>query len=159
MVPATTGWRDSITREVIPWPKGDGLDGQTVAAIKIVWEIDALRLLGIPDADVHDLGSEYVADLVADKIVDGLHVQFGGQALLHAVDDGELGGALLGLLEQAGRLVEQAHVLDRDGGLIGKRRQAGQSASSVNGRASLRRTTIAPMALPSRSSGVETAVR
>jgi hypothetical protein len=35
-------------------------------------------------------------------------------ALLDAVDDGELGGAVLGFLEQALRLVEQAGVSQRD---------------------------------------------
>ena len=38
---------------------------------------------------------------------------FGGHALLDAVDDRELGGALLLGLEQALRLVEQARVLER----------------------------------------------
>ncbi len=35
-------------------------------------------------------------------------------AFLDAVDDRELGGALLGFLEQPLRLVEQARVLERD---------------------------------------------
>ena len=46
-------------------------------------------------------------------IVDALDVELGGERLLHAVDDRELGGALLALLEQALRLVEEARVLQR----------------------------------------------
>ena len=42
-----------------------------------------------------------------------LHVELGGERLLHAVDDGKLGGALLALLEEALRLVEQTRVLQR----------------------------------------------
>ena len=42
-----------------------------------------------------------------------LEVQLGRQALLDAVDDGQLGGALLGLLQQPLGLVEQARVLER----------------------------------------------
>ena len=42
-------------------------------------------------------------------------------ALLHAVDDRELGVALLGLLEQPLRLVEQSRVLERDAHAAGER--------------------------------------
>ena len=48
------------------------------------------------------------------SVVDALHVELGRERRLHAVDDRELGGALLGLLEQALRLVEEARVLQRD---------------------------------------------
>ena len=57
---------------------------------------------------------KHLAQLVADEVDDGLEVELGGDALLDAVDDRELGGALLGLLQQALRLVEQARVLERD---------------------------------------------
>ena len=66
---------------------------------------------------------EDLADLVADGVVDALHVELGGERLLHAVDDRELGGALLALLEQALRLVEEARVLQRDAHAVGKRLQ------------------------------------
>ena len=56
---------------------------------------------------------EDLADLVADRVVDALDVQLGGERGLHAVDDRELGGALLALLEQPLRLVEQTRVLQR----------------------------------------------
>ena len=38
--------------------------------------------------------------------IDALDVQFGGQGRLHAVDDGQLGGALLLGFEQALGLIE-----------------------------------------------------
>ena len=57
---------------------------------------------------------KHLAQLVADQVDDGLEVELGGEALLDAVDDRQLGGALLGLLEQALRLVEEARVLQRD---------------------------------------------
>ena len=56
---------------------------------------------------------EHLAQLVADEVDDGLEVELGGHALLDAVDHRQLGGALLGLLQQALRLVEQARVLER----------------------------------------------
>ena len=58
-------------------------------------------------ARVEDLG-----DLVADEVDDRLEVELGREALLDAVDDRELGIALLGLLEQPLRLVEQPRVLE-----------------------------------------------
>ena len=62
-------------------------------------------------------------NLVADQIDDGLEVELGGHALLDAVDHRQLGGALLGFLEQALRLVEQARVLERDAHARGHRRE------------------------------------
>ncbi len=79
--------------------------------------------LRVVDADA-DVGLvEDLADLVADGVVDPLHVELGGERLLHAVDDRELGRALLALLEQALRLVEQARVLERDAHRVGERLQ------------------------------------
>ena len=51
--------------------------------------------------------------LVADEVVDRLHVELRGEPFLHAVDDRELGSPLLGFLQQALGLVEQAGVLQR----------------------------------------------
>ena len=67
-----------------------------------------------------------------------LEVELGRQALLDAVDDGQLGRALLGLLQQALRLVEQARVLQRHA-------HAGRQRLS-------RRTSASPKALRARSS-------
>ena len=55
-----------------------------------------------------------LAQLVADQVDDRLEVELRRDALLDAVDDRQLGVALLGLLEQALRLVEQAGALQRD---------------------------------------------
>ena len=56
---------------------------------------------------------KHLAQLVAHQVDDGLEVELGGHALLDAVDDRQLGVALLGLLQQPLRLVEQARVLQR----------------------------------------------
>ncbi len=66
---------------------------------------------------------EDVADLVADRVVDPLHVQLGGERCLDAVDDRELGIALLGFFQQPLRLVEQSRVLERDAHAVGERLQ------------------------------------
>ena len=58
--------------------------------------------------------SQHLAQLVADQVDDRLEVELAGHPLLDAVDDRELGVALLGLLQQALRLVEEARVLQRD---------------------------------------------
>ena len=63
------------------------------------------------NADV--AGLENLAHLVADQVDDRLEVELGGHALLDAVDDRQLGRALLGLLQQPLRLVEQAGVFER----------------------------------------------
>ena len=52
-----------------------------------------------------------------------LDVELGGEPCLDAVDDGQLGGALLGLLQQALRLVEEARVLERHAHARGDRRE------------------------------------
>ena len=79
----------------------------------LVQEVDFARLVVDPaDADVVAL--QHLAQLVADEVDDALEVQRAGHALLDAVDHRELGVALLGLLQQALRLVEQARVLQRD---------------------------------------------
>ncbi|MEP6943529.1 MAG: hypothetical protein ABI981_11370, partial [Betaproteobacteria bacterium] len=79
--------------------------------------------LPVDDADFHVGAAENLADLVADRIVDALHVEFGGERLLHAVDDGELCGALFRFLEQPLRIFEQPGVLQRDTHAGGHRRE------------------------------------
>ena len=63
------------------------------------------------DADV--VGLQHLAQLVADQVDDGLEVERAGDALLDAVDHRHLGVALLGFLQQALRLVEEARALQR----------------------------------------------
>ena len=65
------------------------------------------------DTDVHIRIVEDLADLIADRIIDALNVEFGGEGGLHAVDDGEFGVALFGDLEQALGLVEETRILER----------------------------------------------
>ena len=97
-------------------PEADQRDGDLRdidAALDAVGEADHLRLR-VVDCDVDDLGVEDVPDLVANERVHPTHLQLLGQALLDAVDDREFGGTLVGLGEEALRLVEQAGVLGGD---------------------------------------------
>ena len=79
--------------------------------------------LRVVDTDAHVRVVEDLADLVADRVVDALDVEFGGERRLHAVDDRELGRALLALLEQPLRLVEEACVFERHAHARGDRLQ------------------------------------
>jgi len=63
------------------------------------------------------------AHLVADQIVNRLHVELRGKPLLNAVDDFQFGGALLHLPEQAARLGKQARILNRRAEVGGERAQ------------------------------------
>ncbi len=83
-------------------------------------EVDLVRFL-VPPTDTDIAGAEHLAQLVADEIDDGLEVELGRHPLLDAVDDRELGGALLGFLQQMLRLVEEARVLERDAHARGDR--------------------------------------
>ena len=56
---------------------------------------------------------EHLAQLVADQVDDRLEVELGRHPFLDAVDQRQLGRALLGLLQQSLRLVEEARVLQR----------------------------------------------
>ena len=60
------------------------------------------------------MGVEDLGDLVAHEVIHRLHVDLRGQTLLDAVDDRQLGGALVALGQEALGLVEQASVLERD---------------------------------------------
>ena len=89
----------------------DGDLGDVDAPLDPVREADDLSFR-VVDGDVDDLRVEDVADLVADQLVHAAHLELLGQSLLDAVDDRELGSALVGLGEQALRLVEQSSVLE-----------------------------------------------
>ena len=56
---------------------------------------------------------EHFAQFVPDQVDDGLEVELGGHALLDAVDHRQFGGALLGFLQQALRLIKEPRVLQR----------------------------------------------
>ena len=68
---------------------------------------------GVPPPDADVAGIEHFTQLVANQIDDGAQVQLPGHALLNAVYHRQLGFALLGLLQQPLRFVEQASVLER----------------------------------------------
>ena len=80
------------------------------AVVVDVWKLDHAGER-VDDADVEIRLVEDLADLVADGVVDALHVHLGRKCLLDAVDHRQLGGALFGLVEQSLRLVELAGVL------------------------------------------------
>ncbi len=90
-----------------------GWNTQPLAMLVRVQVVGEVGLFVVP-ADPHVTCVEHFAQLVADEVDDRLEIELRRHALLDAVDDGELGGALLGLLQQALRLVEQARVLERD---------------------------------------------
>ena len=94
--------------------------------VRLVGEADApldrVRVAGQPggeveDADVDDLGVEDLLDLVADDVVDRLHLELTRERLLHAVDQRQLGVPLP-------RLVHQPRVLQRHAEAAGQRRPA-----------------------------------
>src|SRR5262249_28623653 len=79
--------------------------------------------LPITQRDRHVLSTGDLGNFVAHEIDDGLKIKFRRQPLLHAVDNGELCGALFAFLEQALSLVEQARVLERDAHRVAERLQ------------------------------------
>ena len=62
-------------------------------------------------------------DPLADEVDDRLEVELLGEGLADLVDDRQLGGALVGLRQQALRLVEQAGVLEGDAHARGEGRE------------------------------------
>ena len=87
--------------------------------------------------------------LSPDEVVHRLHVELGGEALLDAVDDRQLGRALVGLGQQPLRLVEQPRVLEGDAQARGEGRQqphVGSLKASVGRGSAARcgRTTVSP---------------
>ncbi len=65
--------------------------------------------------DAHVAGAKHLPQLVTHQIDDALEAELRRYALLDAVDHRQLGVPLLGFLQQALGLVEQARVLERDG--------------------------------------------
>ena len=101
--------------------------GEADAALDGVREVQEARLL-VVDGDVDDLGVEDLLDLVAHEVVHGLHLELGGEALLDAVDDGQLGGSLAGLVDEPSVLEGHAEA----------GRQRGQQPTSASLKACVR---------------------
>ena len=89
---------------------------------RLVWVADALLdrvrvvdavVCGVVQANVNYLGIEDLVQLVAHELVHLLHVELLRQALLDAVDDRQLSGALVGFLEQVLRLRDRASATER----------------------------------------------
>jgi hypothetical protein len=103
-------------------PRPENVRGETsrgsrfwLKALAVVLEENVMNKIGVRFIHVESdhVRLEYLADLVADQVVDGLHLQLRRQAFLHAVDDRQLGRTLLAFLEQPLRFVEEAGVLER----------------------------------------------
>ena len=95
-----------------------------------------------------------------DRVEHRLHVRG------RAADDAEHLGRRRLMLQRLAQFrvalldfLEQPHVLDRDDRLIGEGFEQSLICFSVNGRTSVRRIEIAPIATPSRSNGVASTVR
>ena len=93
----------------------------------------------VVDADVDDLGVEDLADLVADEVVHRLHVEVGGEALLDAVDDRQLGRPLVGLGQEA-RVSSNSRAFSRatprlEASVLSRRSSASSKASTEGFRA------------------------
>src|SRR5439155_24299849 len=86
-------------------PKRFGLEREAFPVFVGVRVVDQIGL-GIVDANAYIPVVENLADLVADRVVDALDVELGSERRLHAIDDRELGIALLGFLQEPLRLVE-----------------------------------------------------
>ncbi len=63
--------------------------------------------------DVEGVRREQIADALAHELDDGVEVELLGERGTDLVDDRELGGPLVGLGQEALRLVEEARVLER----------------------------------------------
>lgn len=73
------------------------LNHDPVVVLAEVGQVDQIRL-AVEERDVRGLGREDVSDLVANDVDDRLHVQLLSKRLLDAVDNRQLGRALLQLL-------------------------------------------------------------
>src|SRR3954464_7238255 len=72
----------------------DWVELQTLTSVVDVLELDEPGV-GIKDANVQVGVVEDLAQFVANRVVDALHVELSCQALLYGVDDGELSRSLL----------------------------------------------------------------
>ena len=75
---------------------------------------------GVKQTNIHHLRVEDVADLVANQVINCLHLQLGSQPLLNAVDDRQFSGTLFRHFQQALGLVEETRVLNGRGSLRGE---------------------------------------
>ena len=78
----------------------DRLVGEADPAFDGVGEVELL-VGRVVEAHVDDLGVEQLADLLPHQLDHRLHLELLGEALLDAVDDGQLRRALAGLVDQA----------------------------------------------------------
>src|SRR3990172_6947500 len=85
----------------------------------VIGEVQQL-FLRVVETDESGIRLKYFTDLISDQVDDRLEVKLSSQPLLHAVNDRQLGGALLGFFEQALCLVEETGVLQGDRQAIGE---------------------------------------
>src|SRR5262245_36061564 len=94
-------------------------EGRNRIIIKTLPPLDRIRktqefVFTIIGCDINALYVKGLLNFIAHKVINGLHIQFGCQTRLHAVDDGEFGVTLFGLFEQTLRLVEETGVFERN---------------------------------------------
>ena len=93
---------------------------------------------------------QHLAQLVADHVDDGLEVESPAMPCWMLLITASLGGALLGLLQQPLRLVEQARVLQRDALPCRRAAAAPRRRSGVSRSSSSTQATTAPRLRPMR---------
>src|SRR5688572_26198372 len=64
-------------------------------------------------ANEDPLSVKDLTDLVPDRVVNALHIQLGGQRLLHAIDNRQFSITFLSFFEQTLGLIEEARILER----------------------------------------------
>ena len=103
---------DAVPRRARPDPlRGDA---QALAMLHLVEVVQRAGSVVVP-ADAQVLRAQHLADLLAHQLDDAVKVELAGDALLDAVDDGQLGIALLGFFQQTLGFVEAQRALQRHG--------------------------------------------
>ena len=97
-----------------PDPERERLDRKALAVLEVIRHGDQVGHL-VVERHAHVARVEDLGDLVPDQVDDCLEVELGREPLLHAVDDGELGGALA-LRREALRVLQRHAEAGRDGG-------------------------------------------
>src|ERR1043165_2682856 len=66
------------------------------------------------------LGIKNISNLVANRIVDTLHIELGSESGLYAINNGEFRIALFSLFEQTLGLIEKTSIFEGDTHAVGK---------------------------------------
>src|SRR3990172_1818645 len=91
-----------------------------LSLIQEIREINPIRLIQIAIRNVDYFRVEGLTYLIADQVIDSLHIQFGCQPCLYTVDDGEFSSAVFGNLEQTLGFVEEPRVFEGNAHAVGE---------------------------------------